>query len=244
MCEALNYNELRMRCEFFLEGIRNNQLKSMLNATIVTTIRDACTLLLFKDLNRPVEEADEFAGETKGPSAETSTQLKVIEQMQQMNLMLMQQQQQQPRTDSAPAHVSPVVPRSPRRCTVNAAVPRSQARTSAETAGQGADVRRLNIKMGPDTRTQQGETVCGRCERRNCSRLTCPRGKGTCNTCGDQGHFSMECDRPGTPSSGGYRNGGGRFQGGRTLECALCDSACSGAAVALASEEDTDSESL
>jgi hypothetical protein len=171
MCEALNYNEPRMRYEFFLEGVRNKQLKYMLNASIVTTIRGACALQLFKDLNRPVEEVDEFAGEVKGPSAETSTPLKVLEQMQQMNLMLMQQQQQ-PRTESAPAHVSPVVPRSPRHSTVNTAVPRSQAMASTETAGQGSGVRRLNIKMGPATQTQQDVTVCGRCERRNCSRLT------------------------------------------------------------------------
>jgi hypothetical protein len=35
----------------------------------------------------------------------------------------------------------------------------------------------------------------------------------------------MECDRPRTPSSGGYRNGDDHFQGGRTLAYALCDSA-------------------
>ncbi|EGZ10452.1 hypothetical protein PHYSODRAFT_435929, partial [Phytophthora sojae] len=132
MCEALRYNGPRMRYEFFVEGLRNKQLRAMLNASVVSTIEEAGTLLLFKGLHRPVEEEDEFAESEK---------------------------------------------------------------TSGETGGGGSE-RQLHIRMAPDTHTQEGETVCGRCERRNCSRLTYARGKGTCNRYGEFGHFFMECYLP------------------------------------------------
>eukprot|EP00644_Phytophthora_capsici_P016037 jgi/Phyca11/115505/e_gw1.28.477.1 len=142
MCDALNYHEPRMRFEFFLGGIRNKQLRAALNASMVTTIPEACSLLLYKNLDLPLEEDD----------------------------------------DGTPTDGS-----------------------------QGGTLGPLRIRLGPDTRTTEGEVVCGRCERKGCSRENCPRGKGRCNRCQCEGHFSMECNWP-------------RPQGGnrREPECFFC----------------------
>ncbi|KAG2758760.1 hypothetical protein PC129_g24111 [Phytophthora cactorum] len=43
MCEALNYYEPRMRSEFFLDGLRNKPMRVVLNASMVTSIPEACT---------------------------------------------------------------------------------------------------------------------------------------------------------------------------------------------------------
>ena len=169
MCEALRYNEPRMRYEFFLEGIRNKQLRSMLNSSIVTTIAEACALLLFKGLHRPTEEADEFTEVKAKSDNETTTQGELLQQMQQMNLLLMQQQRQE-RSQSPPS-----MSRPPIQYTVNAV---GDYGSSPRRNVTGTDDKTLNIRMSPDSRTQQGETVCGRCERRGCSRLTCALLRG------------------------------------------------------------------
>ncbi|KAG3003210.1 hypothetical protein PC121_g18098 [Phytophthora cactorum] len=96
MCEALNYYEPRMRYEFFLDGLRNKQMRAVLNASMITSIPKACTLLLCKNLHLPVEEEDEFAGDGTLPSStssSTSTQSQMLQQLQQMNQMMLKQQQ-------------------------------------------------------------------------------------------------------------------------------------------------------
>ncbi|KAG2875705.1 hypothetical protein PC114_g24583 [Phytophthora cactorum] len=84
MCVAIDYNEPRMRFEFFLDGLRNKQMRAMLNSSIP----EACALLLYTNLHLPVEEEEEFAGDgTVQASAKgtTSTQAQMLQQMQMMN---------------------------------------------------------------------------------------------------------------------------------------------------------------
>ncbi|KAG2814879.1 hypothetical protein PC118_g14754 [Phytophthora cactorum] len=52
--------DARMRYELFLGGIGNKQMKTMLNSSMVTSIEEACALLLYKNLHLPVEEEDGF----------------------------------------------------------------------------------------------------------------------------------------------------------------------------------------
>ncbi|OWZ16734.1 hypothetical protein PHMEG_0009429 [Phytophthora megakarya] len=205
LCEALNYNEPRMQYEFFYDGIRNKKMRAVLNASMASSIEEACTLLLYKNVHLPVEEDDEFAETTtsqvtKGSSAKDE----LLRQTQRLNMLLLQQQQ-----NSRPA------PRSPRPSgRINATLPTPATTTTlALPPSEGPAGRPLvNISMNPDSRTQEGETVCGRCERRGCSRATCYRSRGTCNRCGDLGHYSMECYLPRTQ---------GRFSGNRAMSCAM-----------------------
>eukprot|EP00644_Phytophthora_capsici_P008768 jgi/Phyca11/131854/e_gw1.118.16.1 len=194
MCDALNYHEPRMRFEFFLGGIRNKQLRATLNASMVTTIPEACSLLLYKNLHLPVEEDDEFAGEGTPPAGMgvvASTQSQMLQQLQLMN-QTMQKQLQNPGMNHG--HISAVAP---------AATP-SAPGVPPSDGGRGATLGPLRIRLGPDTRTTEGEVVCGRCERKGCSRENCPRGKGRCNRCQCEGHFSMECNWP-KPQGGNRR---------------------------------------
>ncbi|ETK84626.1 hypothetical protein L915_10432 [Phytophthora nicotianae] len=186
MCEALNYHEPRMRYEFFLDGLWNKQMKAVLNASMVTSIPEACALLLYKNLHLPVEEEDEFAGEVTGQprtNRAVSTESQVLQELRQMN-QLMRTRQLGPRTPRG--HVSAVAPpTSPR-----AGVPIANGNASGSTPGS------LRIRLGSDTRTTEGEVVCGCCGRIGCSRETCPRGQGRCNRCNELGHYSKECNLP------------------------------------------------
>ncbi|OWZ03594.1 LOW QUALITY PROTEIN: hypothetical protein PHMEG_00024645 [Phytophthora megakarya] len=82
MCEALNYFEPRMRFEFFTDSIRNKQMRAMLNASMATSIDDACSLLLYKYMHLPIEEEDEFADTT---SAVSPSQQDLLKETQQLN---------------------------------------------------------------------------------------------------------------------------------------------------------------
>ncbi|KAI9990479.1 hypothetical protein PInf_021481 [Phytophthora infestans] len=58
MCEALNYHEPRMQFEFFMDGLRNKQMRAVLNGSMVASIPEACALLLYKNQHLPVKEKD------------------------------------------------------------------------------------------------------------------------------------------------------------------------------------------
>ncbi|KAG3207348.1 hypothetical protein PC128_g160 [Phytophthora cactorum] len=183
MCEALNYYEPRMRYELFLDGLRNKQMRAVLNASMVTSIPEACTLLLYKNLHLPVEEEDEFAGDGTLPSStssSTSTQSQMLQQLQQMNQMILKQQQGSGTHRGFVNAVASTVPQA-------SGVPASEGNVNANLGP-------LNILLGSDTRTTEGEIVCGRCGRKGRSRENCPRERGRCNRCQRDGHYSMECN--------------------------------------------------
>ena len=96
MCEALCYNEPRMRFEFVLDGIRNKQLRSLLYASITSTIGEVFTFLLLKGLHRLVAEEEEFAEDRQVKNTEPTIQDKMYQQVQQMDMLLLRQKQQEP----------------------------------------------------------------------------------------------------------------------------------------------------
>lgn len=74
--------------------------------------------------------------------------------------------------------------------------------------------------MAEDAHTQEGEPVCGRCDYKGHTRVTCSRQTMTCRRCTQYGHIVAECEVPYTgargPPSGG--NGGGNS----TMRCFYC----------------------
>ncbi|OWZ20289.1 hypothetical protein PHMEG_0005305 [Phytophthora megakarya] len=208
MCETLSYNEPRMRYEFFLNGLRNKQMKSMLNSSMVTSFPEACVLLLYKNLHLPVEEDDEFQDVKSNTSKETiekSNQSQKLQQLQQMSRLLLQQQ----RLGTQP------------RGQINAAVPPppniGRSEVPSRPTGTNPQNGQLRIRLGPDTHTTKGITVCSRCERVNRCRETFPRAVGRCNRCLELGHYSMEYNLHKTD-----RRNGGRQPGGSSTTCVLC----------------------
>ncbi|KAG2781596.1 hypothetical protein PC116_g23863 [Phytophthora cactorum] len=137
-------------------------MKTMLNSSMVTSIEEACALLLYKNLHVPEVEEDESLEDKPAASStkkEVSPEMQMLQQMKQMNMMLIQQQQKQ---------FSPQ-PRSPRRPVVNAVTTKDASTLRVAVPVQpsgtlGRSGRTPNIRMGPDTRTQEGVKVCGRCE--------------------------------------------------------------------------------
>ncbi|OWY94263.1 hypothetical protein PHMEG_00036058 [Phytophthora megakarya] len=151
LCEALNYNEPRMQYELFYDGIKIKKMRAVLNASMASSIEEACTLLLYKNVHLPVEEDDEFAemttsSVTKGDSAKDE----LLHETQRLNMLLLQQQQ-----NSRPA---PRFPRPSGR--INATLPTPATTTTlALPPSEGSAGRPLpNISMNPDSRTQEGET--------------------------------------------------------------------------------------
>ncbi|OWZ22341.1 hypothetical protein PHMEG_0002966 [Phytophthora megakarya] len=110
-----------------------------------TSIDDACSLLLYKNMHLPIEEEDQFADTT---SAVLLSPQDLLKETQQLNRLLLQQQQQNARQ----AH-----PRSPRHHGINAALPVSTTQTTVALPAPSGTVNKLlpNISMNPDSRTQE-----------------------------------------------------------------------------------------
>ncbi|KAI9981484.1 hypothetical protein PInf_009237 [Phytophthora infestans] len=88
ICDALNFPEPRMRYEFFLEGIRNKQMRAVLNGNMIGSIEQACRILLFKKLHLPIEEDDEIPEDGMKPLGTKnvpSTELQVLQELQPLN---------------------------------------------------------------------------------------------------------------------------------------------------------------
>ena len=82
-------------------------MRAVLNASLVSSIRDACSLLVYKNLHLPVEEDDEFRGDgtpAGGPGL-SSTQSLMLQQLQEMNRTMQEQQRQ-----AGPGYVNAVGP--------------------------------------------------------------------------------------------------------------------------------------
>ncbi|OWZ11918.1 hypothetical protein PHMEG_00014992 [Phytophthora megakarya] len=140
-----------MQYEFFYDGIRNKKMRAVINASMASSIEEACTLSLYKNVHLPVEEDDEFAETTtssltKGGYAKDN----LLHETQRLNMLLLQQQQ----------HLRPA-PRYPRPSgRINATLPTpAMTTTLALPPSEGSAGRPLpNISMNPDSCTQEGET--------------------------------------------------------------------------------------
>ncbi|KAI9992911.1 hypothetical protein PInf_014853 [Phytophthora infestans] len=147
MCEALNYPEPRMQFEFFMDGLRNKQMRAVLNGSMVASIPEACALLLYKNQHLPVEEEDEFAGEgteSASANAQASTQSQVLQQLQLMNPIMLNSQQG---SGTQLGHIN----------VVDSSVPQAPQASSVPASNGNASLGPLNIRQGPDTRATEGE---------------------------------------------------------------------------------------
>ncbi|KAE9014565.1 hypothetical protein PR001_g15114 [Phytophthora rubi] len=83
-------------------------------------------------------------------------------------------------------------PRSPRNRMPNVSATTSSSGTNGNAPpGNG---RPRGVRMGADSRTQEGAPVCGRCGYVGHSRETCRRQMMICNQCGELGHIAVECE--------------------------------------------------
>ncbi|KAI9991958.1 hypothetical protein PInf_017338 [Phytophthora infestans] len=147
MCEALNYSEPRMQFEFFMDGLRNKQMRAVLNGSMVASIPEACALLLYKNQHLPVEEEDEFAGEgteSTRANAQASTQSQVLQQLQLMSQIMLNNQQG---SGTQLGHINVVAP----------SVPQAPQTSSVPASNGNASLGPLNVRQGSDTRTTDGE---------------------------------------------------------------------------------------
>lgn len=199
LCDEASIFDPLMRYQYFLAGIRNSAWLGALQTTMVNSIEEAVMVLLYKNMQIPVERDEDFREDVPSSSREQD-QLKTM--MQQMQNMLAQQQ------------ALLQAPRSPRgRPNVAAVQPEAASTASPQRQFVG-------ISMAADQRTQEGVVVCGRCNRMGHGRAACPRQHGTCRKCHSQGHYSMECTAPSNQSRGRNNNNGGGQQ--RPAKCGFC----------------------
>ncbi|KAE9302125.1 hypothetical protein PR003_g22356 [Phytophthora rubi] len=104
----------RMRYQYFLSGLRNEEWKTTLSTAMVNSIQQAEAVLLYKNMRIPLEDDADFADEVGSTSKTASAEGPLLAQMMQLlqanqNLILQQQKElAQP-------------PRSPRRSNYAAA---------------------------------------------------------------------------------------------------------------------------
>ncbi|EGZ13550.1 hypothetical protein PHYSODRAFT_510491 [Phytophthora sojae] len=201
LCESLDYPNPQMRYQLFRRGLRNKRMLATLDASPASDIPEVCEWLMFKDMHRPIEEDDEFSDSEskkknkKSEEASATTAVEALaeqmksfmEQQQQWQQQLMQRQWQPPRS---PRNRAPVV----------AATLATQPAGNGRGPGNAQLFR--GIRMGDDSRTQDGSPVCSRCNFMGHGRATCKRASMSCRRCGAFGHIAVECDRP--------QNGGGQ----------------------------------
>lgn len=207
LCDEASIFDPLMRYQYFLTGIRNSAWTVALQTTMVNSIEEAVTVLLFKKMQIPVERDEDFKDDSSTPKGDSTTPGQLMNMMQQMQTMMAQQQQmlQAPRSPRgrpivAPVQAAPVQP-SP------SGVPGRQF---------------VGISMAADQRTQEGVVVCGRCNRTGHGRATCPRQHGSCRRCQLQGHYSMECTVPTDQLPRRNNGGNGQGQQARKPYCVFC----------------------
>ncbi|KAI9990819.1 hypothetical protein PInf_018423 [Phytophthora infestans] len=217
LCDSLDYPNPQMRYQLFRRGLKNKRMLAALDSSPARDIPEACEWLMFKDMHRPVKEDDEFPDESR---ARTDSHTATVNALtQKLDDFLLQQQEWQHQVMEDLQSVPPAaVP------TVSAVVPSSGGHGQLPPAGGagpfGGNRARRGIKMAEDAHTQEGELVCGRCDYKGHTRVTCSRQTMTCRRCNQYGHIVAECEMPYTgvrgPPSGG--NGGGNS----TMRCFYC----------------------
>ncbi|OWY99118.1 LOW QUALITY PROTEIN: hypothetical protein PHMEG_00029941 [Phytophthora megakarya] len=84
-----------MRCQLFRRGLRNKRCLATLDSSPACDIPEATEWLMFKDMHRPIEEDDEFVGDTKALNAVASNQAAIDALSLKMDAILQAQSQQQ-----------------------------------------------------------------------------------------------------------------------------------------------------
>ncbi|EGZ23539.1 hypothetical protein PHYSODRAFT_487396 [Phytophthora sojae] len=215
LCDSLDYPNPQMRYQLFRRWLRSKRMLATLGSGPARAIPEACEWLLAKEMSRPIEE-DDFLEDKKvagsasslatamAAASETSTKLDKLAETMTTFMTQQQWQQQMMRNQWQP-------PRSPRN-----RMPNVSATTSSPGSGGNAppgNGRPRGVRMGADSRTQEGAPVCGWCGYVGHSRETCRRQVMICNQCGELGHIAVECeDGPNRGRTGGQasvaRNGG------------------------------------
>ncbi|KAE9016528.1 hypothetical protein PR002_g13636 [Phytophthora rubi] len=94
ICDDAQCFDPLMRYQYFLAGLRNSEWKAMLSTTMVTSIQQAVTILLYHNMHLPVEDdadfEDEIASETPNDDLVNMQMIQILQQNQ--NLIMQQQQ--------------------------------------------------------------------------------------------------------------------------------------------------------
>ncbi|KAG1683246.1 hypothetical protein DVH05_004027 [Phytophthora capsici] len=203
LCDSLEYPNQKLRFNLFCRGLGNKRMQAALDSSPARDIPEACEWLMFKEMHRPAEEDDDFSDGQPSQGRTNQATASVDALTQQLQTFMQQQQQwQQQLMEGRWAQ-----PRSPK-----SRLPTVSAVTTSPGNGQGysgngqgysgngqgfnGNGRTRGIKMAADTRTQEGEPVCGRCDYRGHSREACMRRTMTCRRCGQLGHIVVECEQP------------------------------------------------
>ncbi|KAE9016521.1 hypothetical protein PR002_g13634 [Phytophthora rubi] len=92
ICDDAQCFDPLMRYQYFLAGLRNSEWKTVLSTTMVSSVQQAVTVLLYMNMHLPVEDdsdfADEIASETPTKDMITLPMMQTLQQNQ--NMMLQQ----------------------------------------------------------------------------------------------------------------------------------------------------------
>ncbi|KAE9227436.1 hypothetical protein PF001_g11612 [Phytophthora fragariae] len=94
ICDDAQCSDPLMRYQYFLAGMRNSKWKAMLSTTMVNSIQQAVTILLYQNMHLPVEDDADFADmiASENPTEDMVT-LQMMQMLQQNKNMIMQQQE-------------------------------------------------------------------------------------------------------------------------------------------------------
>ncbi|EGZ09650.1 hypothetical protein PHYSODRAFT_263235, partial [Phytophthora sojae] len=224
LCDSLDYPNRKMRYQLSRRGLRNKRILACLDSGPARDIPEACEWLLAKEMSRPIEEDDELSDETKKSSGSDASPANdpmaavgvLAEKMTTFMTQQQQWQQQMMQNRWQP-------PRSPRNRMPNVSATTSNPGVGMNGQGPRGNGRPVRgIRMGADSRTQEGAPVCGRCGYVGHSRETRRHQSMTCHNCGVHGHIAVECEA----GPNNYQRGPGTVgrNGGRGVtKCAFCE---------------------
>ncbi|OWZ09809.1 hypothetical protein PHMEG_00017430, partial [Phytophthora megakarya] len=202
LCDSLDYLDARVRYQQFCRGLRNKRCLSSLVSSPACNTPEVTKWLMFKDMRRPIEEDDEFAGDVKTQNAVASNQAAIHAYSLKMDAIL-QGQSHQP---TPSGFYQPRLPRN-RSSRVDVVVG-SNAPTNGNgfTNSSGQPFR--DYRVGADQRTYDEDSICGRYHILGCTRDTRRRQRKMCRRCGISGYIAVECEQSGAQ---GFRDGSGCY---------------------------------